>query len=153
MYQKFWYEYQLLSRLNFPRAAILNFYDVIWFLLLLTISVLLYTTMDHFDDVMQNCDILCFSSKQKFISMNRFIIPNLVNPWRFRKIRCKLLEIWEPKFANIYKEMYARGQALEYFSLFPSLPSSLPPCLHPFLPPSLSPSLPPFLPPSLSLDF
>ena len=35
---------------------------------------------------------------------------NLVNLWRFKKIRCKLSEIWEPKFDNIYKEMYARGQ-------------------------------------------
>ena len=41
--------------------------------------------------------------------MNCCIVPNLVNLWRFRKIRCKLSEIWEPKFANIYKEMYAGG--------------------------------------------
>ena len=32
-----------------------------------------------FDDVMQNCHFLCFSLKQKFFFMNRFIIPNLVN--------------------------------------------------------------------------
>ena len=32
--------------------------------------------MDHFDDVTQNCDFLCFSLKQKFISMNRFIVPS-----------------------------------------------------------------------------
>ena len=56
--------------------------------------------------------ILCLSLKQKLISMNQFIVPNLVNLWSFRKIRCKLLEIREPEFANIYKEMYARGQAL-----------------------------------------
>ena len=31
-----------------------------------------------FDDVMQDCDFLCFSLKQKFNSMNRFIVPNLV---------------------------------------------------------------------------
>ena len=47
MYQKFWYEYGLFSRLNFPRAAILNFYDVIWLPLLLIINVLLYTTMEQ----------------------------------------------------------------------------------------------------------
>ena len=41
--------------------------------------------------------------------MYRFIVPNLVNLWSFRKIRSKLLEIWEPKFASIFKEMYARG--------------------------------------------
>ena len=64
---------------------------------------------DLSDDVTQNCHFLCFSFIQKFISMNRFIVPNLVNLWRFRKIRCKLSEIWEPKFANTYKEMYARG--------------------------------------------
>ena len=47
--------------------------------------------------------------------MNRFIVPSLVNLWGFRKIRCKLSEIWEPKFANIYKEMHARG-AIGYCS-------------------------------------
>ena len=36
------------------------------------------TRMDLFDDVTQNCDFLCFSLKQKFVSMNRFIVPNLV---------------------------------------------------------------------------
>ena len=54
-------------------------------------------------------------SLKKFISassMNQFILPNLVNLWSFRKIRCKLSEIWEPKFANIFQEMYARGQFL-----------------------------------------
>ena len=71
--------------------------------------------MDHFDDVTQNCDFSCFSLKQKFVSMNRFTVPNLVNLWSFRKIRCKLLEIWEPKVANIYKEMYAKEQALAPF--------------------------------------
>ena len=44
--------------------------------------------------------------------MNRSVVPNLVNLWSFRKIRCKLLEIWEPKFANMYKEMYAEGKRL-----------------------------------------
>ena len=35
---------------------------------------------DLFDDVMQNCDFLCFPLKQKFIiSTNHFIAPNLVN--------------------------------------------------------------------------
>ena len=37
--------------------------------------------------------------------MNWFNVPNLANLWGFRKIRCKLSEIWEPKFANIYKEI------------------------------------------------
>ena len=41
--------------------------------------------------------------------MNRFIVPNFVNLWSFRKIRCLLPEIWESKVANIYKEIYARG--------------------------------------------
>ena len=31
--------------------------------------------MDLFDDVTQNCDSLCFSLKQKFIPINRFIVP------------------------------------------------------------------------------
>ena len=35
--------------------------------------------IDLFDDVTQNCDFLCFPSKQKFIPMNRFIVPNLDN--------------------------------------------------------------------------
>ena len=47
--------------------------------------------------------------------MNRITVPNLVYLWGFRKIRCKLSEIWEPKFANIYKAMYARGQAVVDF--------------------------------------
>ena len=34
---------------------------------------------DLFDDVTQNCHFLCFSLKQKFFFMNRFIVPNLVN--------------------------------------------------------------------------
>ena len=69
--------------------------------------------MDHFNDVTQNCDFLyVLFIKPTFISMNRFIGSNLVNLWSFRKICCKLLEIWEPKFANIYKEMYGMGQAL-----------------------------------------
>ena len=66
--------------------------------------------MDLFNDVTQNCSFLCFSLKQKFVSMNWFIVPNLVNLRTFRKIHCKLSEIWELKFANIYKEMYAGGQ-------------------------------------------
>ena len=32
MYQNYGYEYLLFSLLNFPGAAILNFYDVIWLL-------------------------------------------------------------------------------------------------------------------------
>ena len=32
MYQKLGYEYRLFSRLNFPGASILIFYDVIWWL-------------------------------------------------------------------------------------------------------------------------
>ena len=44
--------------------------------------------------------------------MNQFIAPNLDNLWSFKKIRCKFSEIWEPKVANIYKDMYARGQPL-----------------------------------------
>ena len=38
-----------------------------------------FGTMDLFDDVTQNCDFLCFSLKQKFVPMNRFIVPKLVN--------------------------------------------------------------------------
>ena len=34
---------------------------------------------DLFNDVMQNCDFLSFSLKRKVISVNRFIVPNLVN--------------------------------------------------------------------------
>ena len=46
---------------------------------------------DRFDDVMQNCDSFGFSLKPKFISMNRFIVPNSVDLCSFRKIRCKLI--------------------------------------------------------------
>ena len=65
--------------------------------------------MDLFDDVAQNCAFLCLSLKQKLISLNQFIVPNLVNLWSFWKIRCKLSEIWEPKFANIYKQNVCQG--------------------------------------------
>ena len=37
MYLKCGYEYQLFSHLNFPSAAILNFYDAIWLQLFLAI--------------------------------------------------------------------------------------------------------------------
>ena len=47
MYQKCWYEYCLFSSLNFLRAAILNFYDLIWLPPLLKINVLLYTAMEQ----------------------------------------------------------------------------------------------------------
>lgn len=58
--------------------------------------------MDLFNDVTQHYDFLRFSFKQKFISMNRFLEPNLDNLRRF----------------NIYNEMYARGQPLSiYFFL------------------------------------
>ena len=44
-------DYEILRVLyvksNHPRAAILNFYDVIWLPLLLRINVLLYTTMEQ----------------------------------------------------------------------------------------------------------
>jgi len=42
----------------------------------------------------------------------QFIMPNLVNMRSFIGIRWKLIKIWEPKLANFYKEMYARGQRL-----------------------------------------
>ena len=61
---------------------------------------------DLFDDVTQNCHFLCFPLKKKIISMNRCIVPNLVNLWRFRKILCKLSEIWEPKFANQFTKKW-----------------------------------------------
>ena len=34
--------------------------------------------MDLFDDVTKNYNFLCFSLKQKFVSMNRFIVRNLL---------------------------------------------------------------------------
>ena len=75
-----------------------------------------------FDSPFRRCHgklrFLVLFIKTKFVSMNRFIVPNLVNLWRFRKIRCKLSEIWEPKFDNIYKEMYARGGNRLLFKLY-----------------------------------
>ena len=45
------YEYRIFLLLNFPRAAILNFYDVMWLLLLLKIDILLYATIGQPYDV------------------------------------------------------------------------------------------------------
>ena len=41
-----------------------------------------------------------------------FLQKNAVNLWSFTKIHCKLSEIWEPKFANIYKEWKAQEIAI-----------------------------------------
>ena len=35
---------------------------------------------------------------------------------RIVRFHCKLMEIWNPKLAKFYKEMYARGQALALYS-------------------------------------
>ena len=48
--------------------------------------------------------------KQKFISIKRFIAPDLVNLRSLITISYKLSEIREPENAKIYKEMYERGQ-------------------------------------------
>ena len=48
MYRKSGYEFRLFSHLNFLCATILNFYDVIWLPLLLT---LLYATIGQPYDV------------------------------------------------------------------------------------------------------
>ena len=48
--------------------------------------------MELFHDVTQNCVFLCFSLKQKFIAMTRFVGRNLVLS-SSRKIRCKLSKI------------------------------------------------------------
>ena len=50
--RKYGYEYRLFSLLNFPRAAILNFYDVKWLPLLFRIDLLLYATIE------QPCDVI-----------------------------------------------------------------------------------------------
>jgi len=47
------YEYRLFSLLNFPRAAILNFYDVKWLPLLLISDFLLFETMGQPFDLIQ----------------------------------------------------------------------------------------------------
>ena len=47
MYEKFLYECQLFSRVNFPRTAMLNFNDITWLPLLIRINVLLYTAMEQ----------------------------------------------------------------------------------------------------------
>lgn len=58
--------------------------------------------MEHFDDA----------------RLFRFIIPNLVNVRSFiAGIRCALMEIWGPKLADFYKEIYAMGQRLPPWSL------------------------------------
>ena len=51
-----------------------------------------------FYDVAQNCDFSSFSLLTTKIrpSMNRLIVPNLVNLRSFRKIHCKLSEIRDP---------------------------------------------------------
>ena len=45
VHQKVRYEYHLFLLLNFPRAAILNFYDVIWLSILLRSNFPLYATI------------------------------------------------------------------------------------------------------------
>ena len=46
MFQKFGHEHRLSSCLNLTRATILNFHDIMGFLLLLRINVVLYITME-----------------------------------------------------------------------------------------------------------
>ena len=73
---------------------------------------------DLFDDVTQNWNFFCFPLK-KIISMNRCIVPNLVNLWRFRKIRCKLSEIhvWKPKFADQFTKKCMPGGQLAFVQI------------------------------------
>ena len=71
--------------------------------------------MDHFHDVTQNCDFSCFSLKQKFVSMNRFTVPNLVNLWSFRKSVANSWKYESPKLPIFTKKCMPRGKRLLHF--------------------------------------
>ena len=62
--------------------------------------------------------IFSLKQKKKPRLAAQFIMPNLVNMRSFIGIRRKLIKIWEPKLANFYKEMYARGQRLHLWGCF-----------------------------------
>lgn len=44
------------------------------------------------------------------IDAKKLTILKLVNIWHFLRIFCKYMWIWNPKHANIYKEMYVRRE-------------------------------------------
>ena len=51
--------------------------------------------------------------KHNTASVDQFVMPNSVVYMRsFITIRCRVMEIWDLKLANFYREMYARGQHL-----------------------------------------
>ena len=63
-----------------------------------------------------NFPYLSYKQKTTSIHVHQFIMSSLINLQSFigsfLRIRCKRMEIWDPKHTNFYKGMYGRGQAL-----------------------------------------